>query len=90
MCIRDRITPARISKEQEKKVCELAQKIYKTLKLKGFSRSEFIFINDEPYLLEVNTTPGLTEESILPQQANEYGISLAQLFDNAIEESLKK
>ena len=84
------ITPARISKEQEKKVCELAHKIYKTLKLKGFSRSEFIFINDEPYLLEVNTTPGLTEESILPQQANEYGISLAQLFDNAIEESLKK
>lgn len=84
------ITPARISKVQEKSVRKLAHRIYKTLKLKGFSRSEFIFIKDEPYLLEVNTTPGLTEESILPQQANEYGITLAQLFENAIEETLKK
>ena len=84
------ITPARLSKKQENRVRELAKKIYKILKLKGFSRSEFIFINDEPYLLEVNTTPGLTEESILPQQAKKYGISLAQLFENAIEEALNK
>jgi D-alanine-D-alanine ligase len=84
------ITPARISKEKQNKVSEIARHIYSTLKLKGFSRSEFIFINDEPYLLEVNTTPGLTEESILPQQANAYGISLYELFENAIEETLKK
>ena len=84
------ITPARISKEKQHKVSEIASRIYSTLKLKGFSRSEFIFINDEPYLLEVNTTPGLTEESILPQQANAHGISLPELFDNAIEEALKK
>jgi D-alanine-D-alanine ligase len=84
------ITPARISKEKQNKVSEIARHIYSTLKLKGFSRSEFIFINDEPYLLEVNTTPGLTEESILPQQANAYGISLSELFENAIEETLKK
>ncbi len=58
--------------------------------MKGFSRSEFIFKNDEPYLLEVNTVPGLTKESILPQQAAEAGISLQDLFDNAIEEALKK
>jgi D-alanine-D-alanine ligase len=84
------ITPARISKEKQNKVSEIARHIYSTLKLKGFSRSEFIFINDAPYLLEVNTTPGLTEESILPQQANAYGISLYELFENAIEETLKK
>ena len=57
--------------------------------MKGFSRSEFIFKNDEPYLLEVNTVPGLTKESILPQQAAEAGISTTDLFDNAIEEALQ-
>jgi D-alanine-D-alanine ligase len=55
----------------------------------GFSRSEFIFIGNEPYMLEMNTTPGLTEESILPQQAQIAGISLPELFENAITEALK-
>ncbi|MFD2585429.1 D-alanine--D-alanine ligase [Croceitalea marina] len=84
------ITPARISQKQQNNVTEVAQYIYKTLKLKGFSRSEFIFIGDEPYLIEVNTTPGLTEESILPQQANIHGIDLPELFESALEEALKK
>ncbi len=58
--------------------------------MKGFSRSEFIFKNDEPYLLEINTVPGLTNESILPQQAAEAGINMQNLFDNAIQEALQK
>ncbi len=84
------ITPARISDDYKQKTEALAKKIYETLGMKGFSRSEFIFKNDEPHLLEVNTVPGLTRESILPQQAAEAGISLQDLFDNAIEEALKK
>lgn len=84
------ITPARITKTKKNKVSKIAHYIYSTLKLKGFTRSEFIFIDEEPYLLEVNTTPGLTEESILPQQAKQYGITLPQLFENAIEEALRK
>ncbi len=56
----------------------------------GFSRSEFILVNGEPFLLEMNTVPGLTTESILPQQANVAGISLNQLFDNAIELALNR
>ena len=83
------ITPARISQQQQQKVSELAKYIYQTLGLKGYSRSEFIFMNGEPYLLEVNTTPGLTEESILPQQAKVAGISLSELFESAIEEALR-
>lgn len=83
------ITPARISEDYATKVRLEAQKIYETLGMKGFSRSEFIFKNDEPYLLEVNTVPGLTNESILPQQAAEAGISMMDLFNNAIEEALK-
>jgi D-alanine-D-alanine ligase len=82
------ITPARISEIQEKKVIEAARKAYDVLKMKGFSRSEFIFIGDEPFMLEMNTTPGLTEESILPQQAQAAGISLTALFENAILEAL--
>jgi len=84
------ITPARISEEQEKKVVDVAKRVYEILKLTGFSRSEFIFQNGEPHLLEVNTIPGLTKESILPQQAAKAGISLTELFSNAIEEALSK
>ena len=83
------ITPARISEDYRLKVNAEAKKIYEILKLKGFSRSEFIFKNDLPYLLEVNTVPGLTKESILPQQAEKAGISLEDLFGNAIEEAIK-
>lgn len=82
------ITPARLSPIQEKNTRETAQRIYQLLKLKGYSRSEFILIGDDPYLLEVNTTPGLTKESILPQQARAAGISLPELFGSAIEEAL--
>lgn len=83
------ITPARLTKEEEEKVSKVAKQVYEVLKMKGFSRSEYIFKNGEPHLLEVNTIPGLTKESILPQQAKAAGISLSNLFDNAIEEALK-
>ncbi|WP_298764814.1 D-alanine--D-alanine ligase [uncultured Polaribacter sp.] len=82
------ITPARISSIQQEKVEKTAKKVYEVLNMTGFSRAEYIFVNDEPFFLEINTVPGLTEESILPQQAQKAGISLEELFDNAIEESL--
>lgn len=84
------ITPARITEEQARKVTEVATMVYKVLKMKGYSRSEFIFIGDEPHMLEMNTTPGLTEESILPQQALEAGISLKRLFESAVEDALNE
>ncbi len=83
------ITPARISKRQQNRVEEVAKKIYKALNMSGFTRSEFIFVNDEPHFLEMNTVPGMTEESILPQQAAAAGISLEDLFENAILMALK-
>ncbi|NJB70695.1 D-alanine-D-alanine ligase [Saonia flava] len=82
------ITPARISKEQKENVTEIAKKAYEVIKMKGYSRSEFIFIGNEPFMLEMNTTPGLTTESILPQQAKEAGIGLSELFGSAIDEAL--
>ncbi|MBR9844691.1 MAG: D-alanine--D-alanine ligase [Algicola sp.] len=83
------ITPARIDDDLAKKVRHTAKKVYEVLKLKGFSRSEYIFKNGEPHLLEVNTVPGLTTASILPQQAANAGITMTELFENAIEEALK-
>jgi len=82
------ITPARISNETLAKVEDEAKKVYKALSLKGFSRAEYILVNDEPHFLEVNMVPGLTEESILPQQAAAANISLAELFENAIEQAV--
>lgn len=83
------ITPARISPEWAEKVKQTAKKVYEILKMTGFSRSEYIFKNNEPHLLEINTVPGLTNESILPQQAAAAGISLEELFENAIEDVLR-
>jgi D-alanine-D-alanine ligase len=82
------ITPARISEEERIKVTATAKKVYAILNMSGFSRSEYILVNCEPYFLEMNTVPGLTEESILPQQAQAAGISLKELFESAIESSL--
>lgn len=84
------ITPARISPEIAEKVNAVAKRAYEILKMKGFSRSEFILVNGEPYMLEMNTIPGLTTESLIPQQAKAAGISLEDLFTNAIELVLAK
>ncbi len=83
------ITPARISDQMTLKVQKISKRIYEILKMQGFSRSEFIIVNEEPHLLEVNTVPGLTTESLLPQQAEKAGISLKDLFSNSIEMALK-
>jgi D-alanine-D-alanine ligase len=83
------ITPARISDEMTEKVGAIAKRAYEVLKMKGFSRSEFIIVNNEPHMLEMNTIPGMTNESLLPQQAAVAGISLQDLFANAIELALK-
>jgi D-alanine-D-alanine ligase len=70
------------------KVSAIAKRTYELLKMKGFSRTEFIIVNDEPYMLEMNTIPGLTPESLIPQQSLAAGISLEDLFTNAIELAL--
>lgn len=84
------ITPARISEEIAEKIRTVAQKAYTILKMSGFSRSEFIIVNGEPFMLEMNTIPGLTTESLIPQQARAAGISLEDLFSNSIELALAK
>ena len=81
----DEITPADITIEEEEEVRKISLDVYKKLNLKGFSRCDFILRNNLFYFLEVNTNPGLTEESILPQQAIAANISLKDLFRSVID-----
>ncbi len=81
------ITPARISEELSKELSITATKLYLTLGMKGFSRSEFIIVDGIPHFIEMNTVPGLTAESILPQQAKSAKMDLQELFTLAIEQA---
>lgn len=81
------ITPARIPEEEIKKVQDEARKVYSILGMSGVTRSEFIIQNGEPYLIETNTTPGLSKESIIPKQVRQAGMSLTEFFGSLIEEA---
>jgi D-alanine-D-alanine ligase len=78
-----------LPKFKKKNVTEISKKIYKKLGIKGFSRSEFIFVGDTPYFLELNSIPGLTEESIFPKQAQKKGIILKELFGDLIKQAIE-
>ena len=86
----EEITPARIDDDTRKKVEEIAVRAYVSLGMSGFSRSEYIIMNGTPYMLEMNTNPGFSPTSILPQQARIYGISIKDLCGNEVEKALKK
>lgn len=82
------ITPADLTPNQLERCHALAKTIYRKLKLKGAVRIDFFLKGNDFYLLEVNTIPGLSNESIIPQQARAYGWSLEQFFDILITETL--
>lgn len=86
----EEITPARLDEETRLKVEDIAKKAYNSLGMVGFSRSEYIIMNGTPYLLEMNTNPGFSPASILPQQAKIYGISIQDLCGNEVEKALAK
>lgn len=86
----EEITPARIDDETRLRVEEIAKRAYNSLGMSGFSRSEYILMNGIPYMLEMNTNPGFSPASILPQQAKIYGISITDLCGNEVEKALAK
>ena len=86
----EEITPARLDDETRYKVEKIAKHAYESLGMSGFSRSEYIIMDGTPYMLEINTNPGFSPASILPQQAKIYGISIKDLCGNEVEKALKK
>ena len=75
------ILPAELSEEMTKQVKEIAIKAFDIAGCKGVSRVDFLIVDNIPYVLEINTSPGMTETSDLPAQANAMGIN----YDNLVQ-----
>jgi D-alanine-D-alanine ligase len=82
------ITPARISPELTLKVQETAKHIYDLLGLKAIARIDFMLVNNEAYVIEVNTTPGFSPASIVPQMLAAAKISIAEFWQEIIQVEL--
>ncbi|HBF89422.1 MAG TPA: D-alanine--D-alanine ligase [Bacteroidales bacterium] len=86
--VSNEITPARISPSLEKECKETSKKIYKVLNCKGVVRIDYIIHDEKLYFLEINTVPGMSKNSIVPQQVRADGLNLTDFFTNIIESSL--
>lgn len=84
------ITPARIAPETAKAVAEETSRIYDILHCNGIIRIDYIITkdadgNDKINMLEVNTTPGMTPTSFIPQQVRAAGLDIAQVLTDIVE-----
>ena len=84
------ITPARISEEEAQKVQELSKRIYNLLRLGSIARIDFMMVNKEPYVIEVNTTPGFSEQSIIPKMLKVNKQSILEFWEEIIKISKKE
>ncbi len=84
------ITPAECSEEIADKVRKTAKAVYDIFNCSGIVRMDFIYNEEvnEPYLLEINTVPGQSEASIVPQQVRAMGIDLKQFYTDLVQEAL--
>ena len=86
----DEITPARISDAMTVRIQLLTSRIYDLIGCKGIIRVDYIIIGDEPFLLEVNTTPGMTPTSFIPQQVRAAGLNIQEVLTEIIENELHR
>ena len=85
----EEVCPADISPEAEQKLREAAVRVYETLGLAVYSRADFILDADgEPWFLEINTLPGMTPTSLVPQEAAAVGIDYNTLCQRIVDASL--
>ncbi len=81
----EEITPARISESLEREIKQITRRIYHLINAAGIIRADYIISNNKPILLEVNTTPGMTPTSFIPQQVAAAGLSMSDVLSNIIE-----
>jgi len=87
----EEITPARISKALTEEVQSLTEKIYDLIEAKGIIRIDYIISpQGEVRMLEVNTTPGMTVTSFIPQQIKAAGLDIREVMTEIIENELNK
>lgn len=79
------ICPARINQTLTRKAQSYASKAHQALYCRGYSRTDMIVRDDDIFVLETNTIPGMTATSLFPQAAQAVGISFTQLLDRLIE-----
>ncbi|MDB5229844.1 MAG: D-alanine--D-alanine ligase [Chitinophagaceae bacterium] len=86
----EEVTPAEVEEDKAVKIRAAAKKIYQVLNCRGIVRIDFIYneVKNEPYMLEVNTVPGQSEASIIPQQVKAMGWTLKDFYSSLIEEAL--
>ncbi|MEI8339658.1 MAG: D-alanine--D-alanine ligase [bacterium] len=83
------ICPGDFSKEDKQSIQEVSAKVHKLLGLRHYSRSDLIVTPKRGvYFLEVNTLPGLTEQSLLPKSLEAVGTTLSQFLDHVLELAL--
>lgn len=84
------ITPARVPDEVRDNVQKIASEVYDMLNMKGIARIDFIICKNRICLLEVNTTPGMTVTSFIPQQIKANGMEPKDVFTEVIEDILNR
>ncbi|MBQ7823306.1 MAG: D-alanine--D-alanine ligase, partial [Bacteroidaceae bacterium] len=81
----EEITPAPIPENIAEEIRQSTARIYDILKCKGIIRVDYIIVGKTPFLLEVNTTPGMTSTSFIPQQVRAAGLSMQEVLTDIIE-----
>jgi D-alanine-D-alanine ligase len=84
------IIPARLPAKTMDKINEITERTYKTLGCSGFARIDMMVEGENPYIIEINTIPGLTETSLLPDAAKKQGISFSELCEKIINLAMEK
>jgi len=79
------IVPAPLNDIIIKKIKAAAIMAHKVLGLRHYSRADFILVKDKPYILEVNSLPGLTKNSLIPKAIAEWGMSFPKFLDHLID-----
>ena len=86
----EHIIPVKIKRKKLNEVLQIAYKAHKIIGCKGVTRSDFKFYNEKFYLLEINTQPGMTKLSLVPEIAAHRGISFIELIEWILRDASKK
>ncbi len=85
----DEITPAEIDEDLTKKCMQISSEIYEHTHCRGLVRVDFIIRGNQVYFLELNTIPGMSRESIVPQQIRAMGMTESEVLKEIIEDTME-
>jgi D-alanine-D-alanine ligase len=88
--VAEEITPARISNELTKDIQNLSSQIYDIFQLNGIIRVDYIYTNNKLYFMEVNTVPGMSDASLVPQQIEAADLNIKDILTLVIEDAIER